>query len=80
MNVSDLDRRILTLAGQWFRYEGHREGVMLAEFDMSPTAFWRRVNALIDDPAALAEYPVLVNRLRRLRASRLTARSLRRVG
>jgi len=38
------------------------------------------LNALIDDPAALAHDPMLVKRLRRMRASRQRARTARRLG
>jgi hypothetical protein len=38
------------------------------------------LNGLIDDPSALAHDPMLVKRLRRLRASRQRARSARRLG
>ena len=38
------------------------------------------LNALIDQPAALAQDPLLVKRLRRLRASRQRSRSAKRLG
>jgi hypothetical protein len=37
---------------------------------MSSTRYYQVLNALIDNPAALAHDPMLVKRLRRLRASR----------
>jgi len=38
------------------------------------------LNALIDNPAALETDPMLIKRLRRLRASRQRQRSARRLG
>ena len=37
---------------------------------MSPTRYYQLLNALLDDPRALAHDPVTVNRLRRVSASR----------
>ena len=48
-------------------------------FDMSPTRYYQVLNALIDEPAALAHDPMLVKRLRRLRQSRQRARTARRL-
>jgi hypothetical protein len=47
---------------------------------MSATRYYQIVNALIDTPEALAFDPMLVKRLRRLRATRQRARSARRLG
>jgi hypothetical protein len=47
---------------------------------MSATRYYQVLNALIDQPAALAYDPLLIKRLRRLRAARQRARSARRLG
>jgi hypothetical protein len=47
---------------------------------MSATRYYQVLNTLIDSPAALAADPMLVKRLRRLRATRQRARSARRLG
>ncbi len=47
---------------------------------MSATRYYQVLNALIDDQAALAFDPMLVKRLRRMRASRQRARTARRLG
>jgi hypothetical protein len=39
------------------------------ELGLSLTGYHKRLNALLDDPAALAAEPTTVNRLRRLRAA-----------
>ena len=51
-----------------------READAHHELGMSPVLFWRRVNRLLDDPAALVEYPREVRRLRRLCERRRGAR------
>jgi hypothetical protein len=47
---------------------------------MSGTRYYQVLNTLIDSPAALAFDPMLVKRLRRMRATRQRARSARRLG
>jgi hypothetical protein len=47
---------------------------------MSATRYYQVLNALIDRADALAEDPLLVRRLRRLRAERQRVRSARRLG
>ena len=47
---------------------------------MSATRYYQVLNALIDTQAALEHDPMLVKRLRRMRAQRQRARSARRLG
>ena len=47
---------------------------------MSATRYYQVLNALLDNPAALEADPMLVKRLRRMRAARQRARSARRLG
>jgi hypothetical protein len=47
---------------------------------MSATRYYQVLNALVDTPEALAADPLLVKRLRRLRASRQRTRAARRLG
>lgn len=42
--------------------------------------YWRALNALVDTEKAEAAYPVLVHRLRRLRARRVAVRGHGRMG
>lgn len=74
------DREILTFERQWWKYAGAKEQAIRELFDMSATRYYQLLNALIDSPEALAEDPMLVKRLRRLRASRQRQRSARRLG
>jgi hypothetical protein len=74
------DREILAFERQWWKYAGAKEQAIRELFDMSSTRYYQVLNALIDSPAALAADPMLVKRLRRLRAARQRQRSARRLG
>ena len=78
--LSQRDREILAFERQWWRYAGAKEQAVREKFDMSATRYYQVLNALIDSPAALEADPMLIKRLRRLRASRQRARSARRLG
>lgn len=79
-SLSDRDRRILEFERQWWKYAGAKEQAIRDLFDMSGTRYYQILNGLIDSPQALAFDPMLVKRLRRMRASRQRARSARRLG
>ena len=78
--LSERDRRILGFERQWWQYAGAKELAIRESFDMSATRYYQVLNALIDQEAALAFDPLLVKRLRRLRAARQRQRSARRLG
>ena len=79
-SLSRRDRDILAFERQWWQYAGAKEQAIKERFDLSPTRYYQVLNEIIDNPAALAEDPLLVRRLRRLRTSRQKARSARRLG
>jgi hypothetical protein len=74
------DREILAFERQWWKYAGAKEQAIRELFDMSATRYYQVLNGLIDSSAAMAADPMLVKRLRRLRASRQRQRSARRLG
>lgn len=78
--LSDRERRILAFERQWWKYAGAKEQAIRDTFDLSATRYYQLLNALIDRPQALAYDPMLVKRLRRVRAARQRARSARRLG
>jgi hypothetical protein len=80
VGLSDRDQQILGFERQWWKYAGAKEQAIRELFDMSATRYYQVLNALIDTPAALAFDPMLVKRLRRMRASRQRARTARRLG
>ena len=67
--LGDRDRRILALEGRTFRYVGAKERAIREEIGISKVAYYVRLNALLDDPAALRAAPSVVNRLRSRRTS-----------
>jgi len=78
--LSERDREILAFERQWWKYAGAKEQAIRELFDMSATRYYQVLNALIDRQDALELDPMLVKRLRRMRASRQRARSARRLG
>ena len=78
--LSQRDREILEFERHWWKYAGAKEQAVRDKFDMSSTRYYQVLYALIDRPEALEADPLLVRRLRRLRASRQRQRSARRLG
>jgi hypothetical protein len=56
---------MLELEGQWWKYVGAKAARIFEQFAMSETRYYQVLNALLDNPAALAVEPGTVNRLRR---------------
>jgi len=79
-SLSERDKGILDFERQWWKFAGAKESAVREKFDMSSTRYYQVLNALIDRPEALAHDPLLVRRLRRLRAARQRQRSARRLG
>jgi Protein of unknown function (DUF3263) len=80
VELSEREQEILAFERQWWKYAGAKEQAIRDLFDMSATRYYQVLNALIDRPDALVFDPMLVKRLRRLRAARQKARSARRLG
>ena len=78
--LTEREQEILAFERQWWKYAGAKEQAIRELFDMSATRYYQVLNALLDRPEALAFDPMLVKRLRRLRAARQRARSARRLG
>ena len=78
--LSECDLAILEFERHWWKYAGAKETAVREHFDMSSTRYYQVLNAIIDRPEALVHDPLLVRRLRRLRAARQRARSARRLG
>ncbi|NLV77901.1 MAG: DUF3263 domain-containing protein [Rhodococcus sp.] len=78
--LSRRDHDVLAFERQWWKYAGAKEEAIKELFGLSATRYYQVLNALIDRPEALAADPMLVKRLRRLRATRQKARAARRLG
>ena len=77
-SLDDRSRAILDFERGWWRFAGAKEQAIRDRFDLSTTRYYELLNALLDDEAALAYDPMLVRRLRRMRAARQRERAARR--
>jgi hypothetical protein len=68
--LSRRDHDMLTFERQWWRRPGAKETAIRDRFGMTPTRYYQVLNTLVDRPDALAIDPLLVRRLRRVRAAR----------
>ena len=71
---------MLTFERQWWRSAGAKETAIRDVFGLPPTRYYQALNALVDQPAALAADPLLVRRLRRVRSARQRRRSVQVLG
>lgn len=78
--LSARDAQILQFERQWWRHKGAKEQAIHELFNCSAARYYQLLNALIDNPAALVADPLLVKRLRRMRAARQRQRSTKRLG
>ena len=78
--LTEREREVLAFERQWWKYAGAKEQAVRDLFGLSATRYYQLLNALIDRPEALVHDPMLVKRLRRLRATRQRTRSARRLG
>src|SRR3954451_4925102 len=74
------EREMLAFERQWWRYAGAKEAAIRERFGMSATRYYQVLNALVDRPEALAVDPLLVGRLRRMRAARQRQHTGRTLG
>ncbi|WP_055699339.1 MULTISPECIES: DUF3263 domain-containing protein [Streptomyces] len=68
--LSDRDRAVLALERRDWPGPGAKERAIREQLGMVPVRYYQVLNALLDDPRALAHDPITVNRLRRVRESR----------
>lgn len=78
--LDERGRAILDFEREWWKYAGAKEQAIRDHFDLSPTRYYQLLNRLIDDDEAESYDPMLVKRLRRLRAARQRQRAARRLG
>lgn len=72
--LTDTEKAILDLERLRWKFAGAKESAIHERLGWSPTRYYKRLNALLDDPAALAEDPMTVRRLLKLRERRRAAR------
>lgn len=78
--LTERERAIIDFERQWWKYAGAKEQAIKDLFDLSATRYYQLLNELIDTQDALEHDPMLVKRLRRMRAQRQKSRSARRLG
>lgn len=76
--LTDQQASILDFEGSWWTSGEGKEQTIRDRFELDPTEYYVLLNALLDHPAAEAAAPLVVRRLRRVRDSRVRARSARR--
>jgi hypothetical protein len=76
-SLAERDTAILNFERQWWKYAGAKEDAVRDLFSMSSTEYYQVLNAIIDRPEALEHDPMLVKRLRRMRATRQRGRAVR---
>ncbi len=75
--MEELDVReqaILAVERQGWAGPGAKERAIRERLGLAPVRYYQLLNALLDDPRALAHDPVTVNRLRRVREGRRAER------
>lgn len=72
--LTEREAGILAFESRWWKHAGAKEQAIRDTFGLSSTRYYQLLNALLDNPAALAHDPVLVGRLRRLRSTRARTR------
>ena len=77
--LADRDAAILDFEDSWFNSTVPKEQAIMEHFALSSARYYQHLNLLIDTPEALAYKPLLVKRLRRMRAQRQAARSAQRL-
>ena len=65
--LSDRDRAILAFEGRRPGHSSAKEEAIRAELQLTPARYYQVLDRLIDTEPALAQDPMLVRRLRRIR-------------
>ena len=69
--LTDQERAILDMEKKRFKYQGSKEQAISKHLGLTPIAYYQQLNALIDNPRAIAAEPALTRKLR-LTRDRLT--------
>lgn len=75
MGLTERENAILAFEQVRWNYRGAKDEAIRKQFGVSGTRYEQELLAIIRKPEALAAHPVLVKRLRRLRAARTAHRS-----
>jgi hypothetical protein len=75
--LTEAQQAILDFERQWWRYSGGKAIEIQQHLNMTPVAYYRELNAIIDLAGALEYDPTLVRRLQRARTLTRRRRSAR---
>ncbi|MDQ3963485.1 MAG: DUF3263 domain-containing protein [Actinomycetota bacterium] len=78
--LTDEEIQILDFERSWWKHAGVKEQAIKERFGMSATKYYQVLNELLENPDALAQDPILVKRLKRLRTYRQRQRVARLLG
>ena len=67
MTLSPHDEAILDFEARWWQMSGRKDDHIRAQFEMSPSSYYRALHALVQSPDADAYDPLTVRRVRRRR-------------
>jgi hypothetical protein len=67
--LSDRDRSLLDFEARWGAHSGEKEEAVREELSLSPARYYQLLGRVIDSPDAVSHDPLLVHRLRRMRAA-----------
>lgn len=75
VSLNDEDVRILEFEQTYPQHSVQKEARLRREFGYSSARYYQILGTLIESPAALVAYPMLINRLRRVRDERRERRN-----
>jgi len=78
-DLTGREQALLDFEATWWQADHPKDDEIRSRFGLSTPRYYQQLNALIDQPAALAYAPMLVKRLRRMREQRQQARSASRL-
>jgi hypothetical protein len=78
--LSPRSLEILAFERRWWQHAGAKEEAIRRDLGLRPADYYQALSRLLDDPAALAADPALIDQLRRLRATRHRRRASRSLG
>lgn len=73
--LTGAERTLLAFERRWWRGAGAKQQAIRDELGLSETRYYEQLSLLLDNPAALAAEPALINRLRRARETRRAHRT-----
>lgn len=76
--LSELEQGVLDFERAWWRSAGTKEEAIRNSFGISGTRYYQILNQLLESPIALAQDPILIKRLIRIRDRRIANRRVGR--